>query len=285
MYTYSDILTLKGTGVLNVTGTVHDAELRRLLESASQEIDRSLNRNIHPVVGTFEFSGDGGTLLNLRDLVSVSTLLEDTNNDGTFETGWAVADYFLGPYNAEPTLDFGRPYQWLQVSSKTTGTQDEFLRGQQNYRIAGTWGYQSVTLTLGLTVSSSLSATATSIVLSGSASGTIEAGMTMLVGTEQLYVLTGGGATGTAVTVRRGVNGATSAVIASGSAIALFTYPPAIQQAVLIQAGRMFKRAQAAFASQAAPLDVGVFQPFAGMDRDVQQLLAQYRRPAIGVGF
>jgi hypothetical protein len=222
-------------------------------------------------------------MLNLRDLVSVATLLEDTNNDGTFETGWAVADYFLGPYNAEPTSDFGRPYQWLQVSSKTTGTQDEFLRGQQNYRIAGTWGYQSVTLTLGLTVSSSLSATATSIVLSGSASGTVEAGMTMLIGTEQLYVLTGGA--GTAVTARRGVNGAAAAVIASGSAIAVFTYPPAIQQAVLIQAGRMFKRAQAAFASQAAPLDAGIFQPFAGMDRDVQQLLAQYRRPALGVGF
>ena len=141
------------------------------------------------------------------------------------------------------------------------------------------------TVTLGLTVSSSLSATATSLVLSGSASGTIEAGQVLLIGTEQVYVRTGGGASGTAVTVQRGVNGATAAVIASGSAIAAYRYPDAITQAALMHAGRIFKRSQAAFASEAGAPDgqITVFQ--GGMDRDVRMLIDGYKRPALlGIG-
>lgn len=280
MYAYVDIQTLKGTSVLNVTGTLHDTRLRQLAEAASQEVDKFANRRIHPTVGTYYFSGRGGETLLVPDLISVVSLVEDDNGDGSFDTTWNANDYYLAPYNSEPTSVEGRPYQWIEVSTKSNGTQDEFWRGQRNYQIVGTWGYCAATVTIGLTVSSSLSATATSFPLSGSASGTIEAGMTMLVGTEQIYVLS---SSATAATVRRGQNGAVATVIASGSAIAVYQYPQPIIDAVVMHAGRLFKRGQAAYASQAGAPD-GQFTVFSGgMDQDVRQMVAQYRKPALGV--
>lgn len=283
MWTYADVLTLKGTSGANVTGTAHDESLRKFLEVSAHEIDRYAGRAFHPQVGTKFFDGPGGTMLHVPDLISVSTLQEDDNDDGTFDTGWGANDYHLWPYNADPTSDWGRPYQAILVSNNSNGTQDAFVSGQRNYLISGTWGYSAVTVTLGLTVSSSLSATATSLVLSGSASGTVEAGQVLLIGTEQLYVRTGGA--GTAVTVTRGVNGATASVIASGSAIAVYTYPPPITHAVIANATRLFKRSQAAFASQAGAPDgqVTVFQ--GGLDRDVRYMVDGYRRPVLlGLG-
>ena len=283
MWTYADLLTLKGTAGANVTGTTHDESLRKLMEVSAHEIDRYAGRSFHPWVGTKFFDGPGGTMLHVPDIISVSTLQEDDNESGTFDVGWAAADYHLWPYNADPTSDSGRPYQAIVVSNNNTATQDEFLPGQRNYLISGTWGYSAVTVTLGLTVSSSLSATATSLVLSGSASGTIEAGQVLLIGTEQLYVRTGGA--GTAVTVTRGANGAAAAVIASGSAIAAYTYPPPITEAGIANATRLFKRSQAAFASQAGAPDgqVTVFQ--GGLDRDVRYMIDGYRRPVLlGLG-
>ena len=283
MWTYADLLTLKGTAGANVTGTAHDERLRRFMEVSAQEIDRYAGRSFHPQVGTKVFDGPGGTMLHVPDLVSVSTLQEDDNLDGTFDTGWAANDYQLWPYNANPTSDAGRPYQAIYVSNKSNGTQDEFVHGRRNYLISGTWGFSAVTVTLGLTVSSSLDATATSLVLSSSASGTVEAGQVLLIGTEQVYVRTGGA--GTAVTVTRGVNGAVASVIASGSAIAVYTYPPPITEAVIANATRLFKRSQAAYASQAGAPDgqVTVFQ--GGLDRDARMMIDGYRRPALlGLG-
>jgi hypothetical protein len=213
-------------------------------------------------------------------LIAVASIKEDDNGDGSFDTTWATTDYVLAPYNADPTDQAGRPYQWIEVSQKSNGTQDEFWAGQRNYQIVGTWGYIAATLQLGLVVSSSLDATATAFVLSGSSSGTVEAGMTVRVGTEQIYVLS---STGTVATVRRGQNGATSSVIASGSAIHVYQYPQPIVEAVMMHAGKLYKRGQAAYASQAGAPD-GAFTVFSGgMDQDVRQMLNQYRKPALGV--
>ena len=280
MYAYVDIKTLLGTSVLNVTGTAHDTRVRQIIESASQEVDRFANHRFHPTVGTYYFSGQGGGQLLTPDLISVVSLKEDDNGDGSFDTTWATTDYVLAPYNSNPTSQEGRPYNWIEVSKKSNGTQDEFWAGQRNYEIVGTWGYVAATLTIGLVVSSSLSATATSFPLSGSASGTIEAGMTMLVGTEQIYVLS---SSATAATVRRGQNGAAAAVIASGSAIAIYQYPLPVVEAVMMHAGRLYKRGQAAYASQAGAPDGGFTVFNGGMDQDVRQMLNQYRRPALGV--
>lgn len=280
MYAYATVQTLLGTSVLNITGTTHDTRLRTLLESASQEVDKYLNRQVQPYIATLYFSGKGGSVLNVPDLIAVVSIKEDDNGDGSYDAAWGANDYFLAPYNANPTSQDGRPYQWIEVSQKSNGTQDEFWAGQRNYQIVGTYGYQHATLTIGLTVSSSLSSTTTSIVVSGSASGTIDAGHTLIINGEHMYVQS---ISGTSAAVRRAQNGSTPATLASGSAIAIFQYPQPVSEAVMMHAGRLFKRAQAAFASQDGAPDGG-FQVFrAGLDYDVRDLLQTYRKPAIGV--
>ena len=280
MYAYATVQTLLGSSVLNITGTTHDTRLRTLLEAASQEVDRYLNRQVQPYVATLYFSGKGGRVLNVPDLIAIVSIKEDDNGDGSFDATWGANDYVLAPYNANPTSPDGRPYQWVEVSQKSNGTQDEFWAGQRNYQVVGTYGFQHATLTIGLTVSSSLSATATSITVSGSASGTIDAGHTLIINGEHMYVQS---STGTAATVRRAQNGSTPATLASGSAIAIFQYPAPVSEAVMMHAGRLFKRAQAAFAASDGAPDGG-FQVFrAGLDYDVRDLLQTYRKPAIGV--
>lgn len=280
MYAYATVPSLLGTSVLNITGTAHDARVRTIIETVSVEIDRHLNRQIHPYVGTFYFSGQGGRLLNTPDLIAVASLVEDDNGDGSFDTTWGANDYFLGPYNVNPRTESGRPYQWIEVSTKSNGTQDVFWRGQRNYQVIGTFGFVHATLSVGLVVSSSLSATTTALALSGSATGTIDAGHTVIINGEHIYVRS---VSGTTATVTRAQNGSTASTLASGSAIVVLQYPQPIVEATVEQAGRLYKRGLAAFAAQDGAPD-GAFTVYrGGIDFDVRDLIQPYRKPVIGV--
>lgn len=278
---YASVDVIKGSSVLNVgTGTVHDTRLRLLSEAVSREVDRYINRSIYARTDTLFFSGGGGTFLEVPDLVSVGTLSEDNNMDGTFEVDWGAADFILYPYNAKPTSTDGNPtpHYAIQVNPASTGTQDVFQRDTRNYRIIGTWGYSSVTIAAGVNASASWDSTATTLTLSGTASGTIEAGVTVLIDSEQIYVTN---RTGTSITVQRGMNGSTAGTHASGSAVRVFQYPPAIREAVIMQAGRIFKRAQSGFANESGSPE-GIITVFrGGLDGDVKALLAPFRKYAI----
>ena len=281
-YSYVTVDTLKGTGALDITqstANVFDRRIRELGEGISREIDRYANRRFHPIVGTFRFDGNGSTLLPVPDLVSLTALLEDDNGDGTFNVTWDADDYLLEPHNANPTADWGRPFHSIRVNPASNGTQDVFLRGVNNYRMAGTWGYWGVTVDSGLTTSGTHSATATTLTLSGAASGTILVGMALLVGTEQMYVTDVGSGTAATVTVSRGVNGAPSGSQGSGVAVNYYEYPPEVREAALIQVSRIWQRRLAGFASEAGFPAVGEVRIWrGGLDPDVQQLLRGYRR-------
>ena len=278
-YTYITVDVLKGTGALNATSTAYDTRLRQLGEGISVAVDNYVNRTFQPLVGTKLFSGDGGTFLDVPDLVAVGTLLEDNNGDGTYNVEWGTNDYFLEPHNADPTSERGRPYTLLQVSDRTNGTQDVFLDGIRNYNIDGTWGYISVTKNTGRTPSGDIDSTATSIDLDGTAAEAIEVGMTIQVGTEQMYVEAIGSGTGTSVTVERAVNGSTAGSHGSTATISSFTYPGPVREAVLIQTARLWKRRESAYASQVGIPESGQMSVWTtGLDPDVKVMLAPYRR-------
>ena len=274
-HAYLTTTTLKGTGALNIDGTAYDARLRQVIEAVSDQIDRYCNRTFQPFSGTYTVDGPGGTLLDLpKDLLAIGTLLEDSNEDGTFETGWATTDYFYFPRTADPTSDYGRPYTWLQVNPHSDGTQDEFIRGPRMYRVTGTWGFLSLITTAAPSLSGSHNSTTAGILASTVG---IEPGMTILIDTEPMYVLSTATTTLTVYTPR-GINGVAAGTHASGTVIQYYTYPAPIREACLVQSSRLWKRRESGYATEVGIPETGQVTIFRGLDPDVKELLTPYRR-------
>ena len=229
-YSYVTVTTLKGTGGLNISGTAFDTRLRQITEHVSQQIDRTVNRIFHPRTLTLELDGDGSTLLMVPDLVSVTSLKEDTNEDGTFETTWASVDYLLKPNTARPTADYGSPYTYLQVNPRSDGTQDEFLKGPKMYELIGTFGYSRVLGTSLPKTSGTWGGAGTTSLLASTVG--IEPGMTILVDSEQIYVES---TATTTLTVQRAMNGSTAATHTGTTTIQYYLYPGQVEAAVFIQ--------------------------------------------------
>jgi len=264
--------TLRGTGALNLgTGTGYDVRLRGVVEAVSKEIDRYVVRTFQPQVRTRTFDGDASTLLLVPDLIAVTTLKEDNNEDGTFDTTWNANDYILRPLNADPTEDYGRPYTSIMVSPKSNGTQDEFLAGPQRYEIDGTWGWNAVTRLSAVAASGSLDSTGTSLTVDTAG---LEPGQTIIIDSEQIYIRE---TATTAITAARGVNGSTAGTHGSRSAINYYVYPEPIVEAAIIQAARLWKRKDSGFADQIGFPETGVMVTFRGFDADVKHYCSRTR--------
>ena len=114
---YSDLNKLKDDAALKdpAGGTGDDDELFELLLSISNWIDNWCNRQFYSRIQTLTFDGTNGMTLLVPDLISITSLKEDTNEDQTFDKTWATTDYLLKPYNSEPTAHWGTPYTYLEV--------------------------------------------------------------------------------------------------------------------------------------------------------------------------
>ncbi len=271
---YADLTTLKSTGVLNISGTTYDTRLRDLLEAVSRLVDRYCNRRFYVLVATRVFDGDGGTELQVQDLIGVTSLKTDDNLDRTFETTWAASDYLLYPPNSAPTKAWGRPYTWVTVDVEA-GNEDVFTTGMQTVQITGKWGYREVTEDIGADINEGAQYSATLTVTDGSK---FAVGQTVLIESEQLYVSV---ISTNDLTVVRGVNGSTAAAHSDGTDISVYRYPETVVEACLIQASRLWKRKDARFAAQSG---VSAGDGLRGLDPDVRQLLGPYRRHPLGVG-
>ena len=276
-HAYVTVSVLKGTGRLNIDGTAFDTALRQVAESVSEAVDRLTDRTFQPFDGTRFYSGDGGTLLLVDDVVSVTSLVEDDQMDGTFDVTWVAADFLTVPFNADPTSEWGRPITRLQVSPKSNGTQDVFLRGARNYRVIGTFGYVDVTRDSGVQTSGT---TGTGTTVTVNTSG-VEPGMMLLIGSgtarERVYV-DSTAAGGTSLTVRRAQYGSTSSNHATTLTVNYHVYPQAIVEAAFMQAARLWQRRNSGFATTVGLPETGMFTTFRGLDDDVKLMLNPYRR-------
>ena len=260
---YGDLTKLRDTTLLDLSSTADDDELFQLLLAVSGWIDRYCNRHFYSRTQTLEFDGNGEDILVVPDLIAVTTLKADENEDLTFEITWATTDYWLWPYNAEPTQPWGEPYQAIRVRRK--GTKTAFLEGEQIYEIAGRWGYSehkedSTSL---INNASGISATDTTITVDDGADFAI--GQTLIIESEQVLVTNISGAN---LTVVRALNGTTGATHADNTIIYILRWPAAVERAALMTAARIWSRAPA-------------FEPFyvdADLDTDARMMLESYRR-------
>ncbi len=268
MNAYVTLDLMKSGAVLNITGPEDDERLLMLLESVSRQVDAYCNRHFFTLRRAMALDGDGSTGLRIPDLVSVDAggLATDEDGDRIFESVWDESDYLLHPANADPTggHDLSSPYTGIVVDTES-GDRSAFAAGMLRVRIEGEWGYWLRIRQASENVATSLDAESGEMEISGGED--IGVGHTLLVGSEQIYVH---GRDENWLAVLRGVNGSEAAAHAEGAKVGIYQYPGPVSEAVIIQASRLWKRRDSAFAD--ATGFVG------GLDPDAVELLAPYRK-------
>ena len=266
MNSYVTLDLMKSGAVLNIAGPEDDGRLLMLLESVSRQVDAYCNRHFFTLRRAMALDGDGSTALRIPDLVAVDTDGIATDEDRVFESVWDESDYLLHPANADPAggHDLSSPYTGILVDTEA-GDRGAFAAGMRRARIAGEWGYWLRTRRASESLAGALDTGASEIEVSGGSD--IQAGHTLLVGSEQIYVR---GRDEDRLAVLRGVNGSEAAAHAAGAEVGIYQYPGPVSEAVIIQASRLWKRKDSAFAE--ATGFVG------GLDPDAVDLLAPYRK-------
>lgn len=279
MNSYASVGDIKGALLGNVSVTTHDVRLRELLEAVSRTVEAYCHRHFHSLIATRYFSGDGSNKLWLPaaypDLIAVTSLKEDENNDATYETTWATTDYVLGPYDAAPTgrvyLASTKPYGWIEIDGRSTGTKKSFPAGQRRFELVGKWGY-SESVRRDVATITVASATTTTGTLSSDI-GDVAAGHTLLLGTEQVYVQA---RSTTTLTLVRGVNGTTAATQAAGTVIDIIEYPAPVREATLLEAGLLLETR--GYRRALGTPETGIITPFGRtFSAETRQKLDYYR--------
>ena len=271
---YVSLDVFKGEGVMNIVGDGGDGRLLSLLESVSRMVDRYCNRYFYVLEAPRRFDGDGGGRLLVPDLVSIDEggLRTDDDMDGVFETTWDAGDYVLLPYNADPVSrgnSGSRPYTSAAVSG-SVGSERRWPVGSGTVQVAGQWGWWRHLRRAAGTVERVPDTEATAVAVSDRDG--IEAGVTVLVDSEQMYVRS---CSGTSLTVVRGVNGTEPTAHDGGTPVDVFEYPRPVVEAVVLQASWL----QSRMVGAVNPLEGG-----GGLDEDVRLMLGMYRKAALGVG-
>lgn len=271
---YADLGTLKSSGVLNITGTSLDARLLALLEDVSRWIDTYCNRHFFALTTTRVFDGNGARELQLPDLISITTLKTDENQDRVFELTWSSDDYLLYPLNAEPQQTWGRPYSRILVDTQA-GSRPAFPAGKSTVEVAGKWGFREVVEDSGADINEGGAFSAADTTLTVTDGSLMAVGQTVQIENEQLYI--------TAIatndlTVIRGVNGSTAATHPDGTDLSIFRYPGSVVEACLLQVSRLWQRGANAGSAGGGGLPAGA------LDHEVQRLLSSYRRLPVGLG-
>lgn len=268
--TYLSVDVIKSASALDITGTADDTRLLGIIEAVSRQIDAYCSRRFFLLSAIRVFDSCGDHSLLVPDLVSVDVggVRTDEDGDRTFETTWATSDYLTEPANADPAggHDASGPYTRLVVDT-ASGGKTGWPKGRRRVQIAGSWGYWRRLRTAAEVTSEALDASETGVDVDLRTD--VEAGHTLLIGSEQMYVE---GYSGNTLSVIRGVNGTAVASHDTQASIGIFAYPAPVTEAALIQSARLWKRKDTVFQS-------GEGRPRGwGLDRDVQSLLSAYRR-------
>ncbi len=272
---YCHMGTIKASGSLSLTGTSFDDQLLRIAEMASRELDKYCDRFFYMYEGTFYQDGGATRVVLDFDVQTISTMLLDIDGDGTYETSTelttAPVDFFLYPQNITPKT---------RIEANPWGTIGHLAAGIRNgIQITGVFGhgndwpanyYHAATTVVGVDL------TSTDATLTVSTGSSFYGGMTLRVGTEQMYVTTT--PTGTTLAVTRAQNGTVAGTATISTAVYIYDYPQSIVQACLIQTTRSWKRRESGYVNAIINTDMGNIQVFKGLDPDVKEIVNQYRR-------
>ena len=269
MNLYASLDDLKG--LLKVVTAEDDSQLLRLLTAASRQIEKPklTGRYFYCYEGTKYFDGGGSGMWLPEDILSITTLKTDEDGDGTYEVTMAVTDYILYPL---------RNYPKTQLKINSNGSYSSFASGvDKGIEIAGVFGYADSATPYeektNLDEAAGITATQTQFTVNDGS--LIKIGQTIRVESEQMFVED---VRQNELYVKRGVNGTTAATHADDKAVSVYTYPEDITQATLILAMRAWKRKDSAYQDIVGLPETGQIISSKGIDPDVAELVAPYRR-------
>ncbi len=261
--TYADLAILKAE--MLATDTDDDAVMLRKLEDASRQVDDHCGRHFYVVTATRYYSPEGAAeFICPDDILGITSLLGDEDDDRTWGDIWTASDYELYPFNRYP--------KW-KILRRSDGDYS-FLPGASRLKIVGRFGYgdgfsASPYKASGATVTVATTAGTT---VTASSGGAFAVGNTILAGTEQMYVQAISGNNLTAV---RGANGTTAAIQAAAAA-SIAVYPDQVRDATLLQAMKLYRRKE----TPGGVISSGEFgvRIYADLDMDQKRMLSRFRK-------
>jgi hypothetical protein len=95
MTLYASVAEVKAA--LHITDTVDDSLITMAATSASALIEGFCGRRFDSASATRYFTADNAYVLQVDDLVSVTSIASSSQSDGTYDVTWAATDYQLEP--------------------------------------------------------------------------------------------------------------------------------------------------------------------------------------------
>ena len=269
---YCDLATLKSAAALNISGSLYDQRLLRLLEQSSRWIDGYCNRPFYTLHETRHFDGGNSPQIPLPDLIALTAIQTRPAPNAAWQT-WPTDRCQLYPANAAPEQPWGRPYTWIGVHPTNLSWQ-RFPAVPNSVSISGRWGFRAVKTDSGTTLAAESPLTPAATQLTAAAAGKLSPGQTLEIGQEQLYVTSVDSVT---ATVLRGVNGTAAAAHNGGAPIAIYGYPGPVTEACLQLTAQLWHRRDR-FALPGGNSSSGNVIP----GPEITNLLASYRKLALG---
>ena len=97
MTLYASVAEVKAA--LHITDTVDDSLITMAATSASALIEGFCGRRFDSESATRYFTAENAYVLQVDDLVSVTSIASSSQSDGTYDVTWAATDYQLEPLN------------------------------------------------------------------------------------------------------------------------------------------------------------------------------------------
>ena len=267
---YTLLATLKTE--LGISDTTDDVRLERVLRDTSRWIDQYAGRRFYPQIATRTFTAPDSERLSVPDLLSVSALATDENDDRVYELAWTSTCYDLDPPNSSSE---NPPEPYTAITATPTSSVSFPTGAVRGVQVTGKWGYYENLSSAG-SLESAVTAAATTATMKST--GPWHAGELWAVESE--YVLVDAESTTTAVTLRRAQNGSVAATHSSGTVANRLTFP-VVEDACLREAARRYRAADAPF-GVAGSGEFGQASIVAKFDPLVWQNLSALRRVTVG---
>jgi len=125
---------------LRITDSVDDTLLEMAIESGSRAIDGYTNRSFYSSGSAVRyFAPMDSFVTEIDDLVSLTTLETQSDDDSTWDTTWTATDYQLEPLNGR--VD-GLPTSYTHIRAIGDYLFSQW-DGEATVKVTGVWGWAS----------------------------------------------------------------------------------------------------------------------------------------------